>query len=640
MGIKGRGKQQRKGADAAAAREEGKRRHDDEAAALREEAVAVLRLDREGRHAEAIARAEELAATHPQSALAQHLAAGLHHNASTRAAVERTDGQGSVAHLARARVFYDQARRLAPNCVQITVGSAMARLPTAEDHDLEPDREIMRAVRIAAASPTDPAENNATFHLDGSARTATERIAMARQSAAAHYRRIMSHMNTKVIPRAVVSTLEVSKREGAATAKKRARALAERYEYSARAIMAHAHISLDFARGLDPNIDKRPFLTRILDDVNKAVVQRLTSLEIVRFRAKLLFVLGFNCAVESECQRAISIENPVDPGEEDVPPGSVPGEKLQDRISYVCRDLQRLRQKLVLKARDHWCSLPSEKQDSFRFVGLKSMHQYYVSEDDHEAVKTVSDALNFVKKNGSWRFWVCPYCVGKKIPDIDSLLHHMRNKHSDGGFWPKLLSIVDPKLVPDTDASQGDYFLKNATICHDSEENYAFHFKRMDMIFGYLFLRACTKTDQNSLSEIRDEKCSKGVSILEKIKLKLKNIPTDTSSTESNEACAEIRDLWHYFLEISLLDYRVVISPLALSFISEKLLKCMSKDEMASSKSIDVAVIDAIFPFVDGFPNIDAILPNVKDAPDSNDDDTSKAGTHGQSAEGRATTTY
>uniref|UniRef100_A0A0E0LYY0 DUF629 domain-containing protein n=1 Tax=Oryza punctata TaxID=4537 RepID=A0A0E0LYY0_ORYPU len=240
---------------------------------------------------------------------------------------------------------------------------------------------------------------------------------------------------------------------------------------------------------------------------------------------------------QASCDRAICMEEPTDPREEDVPPGSIPGEKPEDRKSYIRTELKFLLQKRVLSCRDYWCSLASEKQDSFRLVGLNSLHEHFdvFYQDDQEAAKTISDALNFVKKNKSWRFWICPYCVGKKIPDIDSLLQNMRNKHPEGGFWTKLLSVLDPKSISGT--YQGDHFSDTATTCQDSQQNYVLHFKRMDDIFKYLFLRAADKIKEKPFSQIREEKCRKGIFIFEKIKLKMKNAPTNMLSSEVSEFC-------------------------------------------------------------------------------------------------------
>ncbi|KAF0913471.1 hypothetical protein E2562_022363 [Oryza meyeriana var. granulata] len=184
----------------------------------------------------------------------------------------------------------------------------------------------------------------------------------------------------------------------------------------------------------------------------------------------------------------------------------------------------------------------------------------------------------------------------------------MRNKHPEGSVWPKLLSVLDPKLIPDT--SRGDHFSDDVTVCQDSEEHYVFHFKKIP---------TSIITEQRPFSEMRENKCTEGIETLEKIKLKLKNVPADILSTELNEACAEIRDLWHYFLEISVLDFRVVILPLVISFIWERFLLCMMEDKKAASESVDAADIDAVFPYVDDTPDIDEIFPNVDGALESND---------------------
>uniref|UniRef100_A0A0E0BKW9 C2H2-type domain-containing protein n=1 Tax=Oryza glumipatula TaxID=40148 RepID=A0A0E0BKW9_9ORYZ len=591
--------------------------------ALRREAVAALRMYREeGRHDEAIARAEELAAGHPGSAVAAHLAAVLHHDATNRAVDGASGQQPSAAgkHLHPARDFYIRAARLAPNCVEIATSLATVRFACLDDDDA--DLDIRRAVTIDY--PTDPADNNVAYDLDDDdGATPKDRIANARAAAIERYNLIMAFVIAKVIPRAVRGVLDVAEREGAAKAVKPAKALAARYPYSARALFAHAHVDVEFARGLAPGIDKRPFLDRLLGELNGEALRFDTSLVLAAFRAKLVFLLGSYVSAEGECSRGLHMVGAADPADEDVPPGSVPGENSEDRQSAVRVELGRLFQKIVLATKDYWSSLPREKQDRFRFAGFNSMHQHYAKnyDDTHEGAKTISDALSFVRKNRSWRFWICPYCVGKKIPDTDSLLQHMRNKHPEGGVWLKLLSILDPKSV---DSSEGDYFLDDVAVCQDSEENYVLRFERMDHIFKYLFLRATGTVEHKQFSELRETKCKEGIEILEMMKPKLKNVPTDISSSEFNEACAEIQDMWNDFLEISVLDYRVVITPLAICFISEQLLLSMSNDEKAASKSIDAADIDALFPNVDDTPDIDAIFPKVGDAPSAAD--TSKTG--------------
>ncbi|KAL5203781.1 hypothetical protein ABZP36_008652 [Zizania latifolia] len=587
------GKTKHKEAEAVARLERGL----DEASTLRKEAEAALRLERDGHPDEAIARAEELVAKHPESALVVHLAALLHHNAINRS-LDASDNPSTSKHLAAARDFYIQANRLAPNCVEIATNLAMLRFVCIKDN--EADREILRAVSILF--PTDPAENNVAYDLDGSGSTSKERVENAKKVTANRHRQIVSYVCRKVIPRSVCDVLDIAEREGAAKGLKAAKALAERYDYSVRAGLTHVYMNLEFVRGLAPNIDKRPFLYRVIADVNNLSHQFDTSLVVALFRAKLFFVQRMYDLVEFECDRSIGIEEPADPGDEDVPPGSVAGEKPQDRETSVREEFVRLRRKLVSMSKDYWCSLTTEKQDSFAFVRLNSMLQYYLDtfEETHSAAKIISDALSFVKKNRSWRFWICPYCVGKKIPDTGSLLQHMRNKHPEGNVWPKLLSVLGPKLCDD--AFKGDYFMDDVALCQDAEEHYSLHFKRIDHVFSYLLILASKGYEAQSFSEIREIKCTEGIEILEKIKF--------------NEACPEIQELWHDFLEISVLDYRYVISPHAISFFWV----CLYLEFLVY---VIAANVDAICHDIGDAPDsnavdIDATCPNVGAPPDSN----------------------
>uniref|UniRef100_A0A0D9X4S7 DUF629 domain-containing protein n=1 Tax=Leersia perrieri TaxID=77586 RepID=A0A0D9X4S7_9ORYZ len=584
-------------AEAAARQEE-----EAKASAVREEARAAWLLDTEGRYDESLARGDELAAKHPGSAVAAHLAAVLHHHAFKLAFVAN-DKPRIDKHRDAALGHYIRARQLAPNCVEIAYRLASMRLLCDNDGEAQPD--ILRA--IAIASPTDPAENNVQYDFVPTVAETTAKDRVENSLELAHQRcgYIVSYLRDEWIPNNVRSLLALSDKEGTAKAIKPARELAERYYYSARAQLTHAHINLEFAFNLDPEIDNRPFLNRVLRELNSVAGRFDDSLVLAMVRAKLLFVLGDYTAMSAEAIWAINMVDPADPGNEDVAPGSVPGENSQDRISYVRAEIGRLLKKLVSVAGYYWrCYLTREERDGFLFVGINSLHRHYVNvyQENHEAANVISDALSFVKKSSSWRFWICPYCVGKKIPDTDSLLQHIRNKHPEGSVWPKLLSVLDPKLI--SDIFGGDNFSDNVTIFPDSEEQYVFHFKSITV---------SDITEPRPFSELRENKRTEGIEILEEIKLKLKNFPTD-KSIEFNEACAEIRDLWYYFLEISVLDFRVVILPRAAAFIWNQLLQCMSKDKKAANRSIDSVVIDAVFPYVDEAPDIDEIFSNDSNA--------------------------
>uniref|UniRef100_J3N9F9 DUF629 domain-containing protein n=1 Tax=Oryza brachyantha TaxID=4533 RepID=J3N9F9_ORYBR len=439
---------------------------DDESRALRKEAAAALRMSSEdGRYDEAIARAEELAARHPGVLRRPPAALG---------SFPTPGGGGGPPQPPRGLSprAYGGPQGLASNCVEIATSLAMARFVCLNDDCA--DVEIIRAMRIS--SPTDPAENNVAYDLvdGGGSTTVKERIANAKAAASSRYNEILAHVFVTVIPRAVRDLLDIAKRDGAAKEVKPAKALAERYSYSSRALFAHAHMDVQFARGLAPGIDKRPFLDRLLSDLNKQAHQFDTSLVLAMFRAKLLFLLDMHLAAEVECNRALYMKGAADPSDEDVPLGSVPGENSEEREFSIRIDLGRLLQKIVLASKDYWYSLPSEKQDSFLFVGFNSMHQHYAKnyevEKSMSRLQTISDAISLVKKCKSWRFWICPYCVGKKNPDIDSLFQHLRNKHAEGNVWPKLQSVLDPKSISST--SQGDCFLDDVTMCQDLKENY------------------------------------------------------------------------------------------------------------------------------------------------------------------------
>ncbi|BAT09267.1 Os09g0547900 [Oryza sativa Japonica Group] len=533
-----------------------------EASSPRKEAREALLLDRSRRHDEAIARVDELAAKHPESAAVAHLAGLLHYHATSRAMAAK-DRQGVEAHCNTARDFYIKAKRLAPNCVEIAVRLALARLRCFNDGEAEP--EIERA--LAIPFPTDPAENNVAYDNALGTTSSRDRVEKARRVALARRPEILSYVRNRSIPGDVRTVLDYADSDGVAKAVKPAKEVALRYPYSARAHLIYAYIRLKFAQGMAPGIDNRTFLSRILADLDKVASQFKTSLVLAMFRAKLSFLLGMYIPMTVECIRASTMEWPADPWDDDVPVKSVLGEKPEDRVASIRKEFGRLQKKLDVVAIDHMQSLTIEERDSVLSVGLNSMLQHYTNEKIDEATKIVSEALSFVQKSGSWRYWICPYCVGKKIPNTDALLQHMRNKHPEGSVWPKLLSVLDPNLISDT--SRGDHFSDDMTVYKDSEEQYVFHFKR---------ILPPAVTDQRPFSEIRENKCTEGIKILEKIKLKLKNAPADILSTK------------------------------------ERFLQRMS--EKAASESVNAADIGVVFPYVDT-PDIDEILPNVDDALDN-----------------------
>jgi hypothetical protein len=282
-------------------------------------------------------------------------------------------------------------------------------------------------------------------------------------------------------------------------------------------------MELQWVRLLAPGMDRRRFLDRIRQTVNGAIASSFdNSIVLAMFHAKLCFVLGLFDDVHIECARAYAMPEPVDPKLEDVPPNSVQGDSFDHRVLCVHEELGRLVDKLSLVARHFRCSMTSQKQDGFLSVGLLELQEYYAQNYRYYpwAAQTISDALSFVNKNRSWRFWICPFCAGDKLPNTDSLLEHMNRKHLQ-----KLRSVFDSVLsqyvIQDDD-------LDEITVYQDSEGHHFLRFKKTDSVFARLSL----PSEQLSITGIQEELGEAGKEILEEIKFKLKHLPADKLSAE------------------------------------------------------------------------------------------------------------
>ncbi|PNT63348.1 uncharacterized protein LOC112268643 [Brachypodium distachyon] len=590
---------------------------------LRKEAEAAVKLDRDGRHDEALARVDELAAGHAGSSVVLY-AAGRVHYAQARRAKAAGEKEAVAHHLTTAHVYLTEAKRLVPNCIDISV--LLSRVLIEAARHGEAGAELRRAIGIH--SPVDPAENNVDMYGGDACTTYTkdQRVENSRETARLSFQAIREWICDNdvalVVRKACEVELGANDRQGMAQALRTANDLAKSYPQSSRAQLFRSYMKLNFARSLDATIDRRPFLDHIKDDMPEIVNLSNGSLVLSLFRAKLCFVLGSYEDAYLECLVAFGTEKPVDPKLEDVPPGSVKGEESADRLSSIYSEFARLIGRLLWVAKDYWDSMTIEKQDSFLSVRLIEVHKYYHEsyESDHWAARTISDALSFVKKTKSWRFWICPYCVGKKLPDADSVLRHLCSKHpADKDLLPKLHLILDPKLSDDTCVDDDFSLDEMITVGQDSEDHYLFQFKNTDHIFEHLFLPASSVTEEESFAEIRGEKCKMGTEVLEKMKQRLKDLPTDKLSAEFDKAHREVQELWCDFLTISMLDYRTVILPLVETFLWNELIKDTSGDN-AASKSIDNADIDTVFPDVIYDPGSNALVQNFYKLSDGNED--------------------
>ncbi|CAM0943779.1 unnamed protein product [Alopecurus aequalis] len=545
-------------------------------AALRKRAEAALKLERHGRHKEAIACVDDLAAKHKESALVLHLAGYIHDAAAWRA-VRARDPQTMSHHLAIAHDHLAKAKRLVPNCIAISDLLA-SELSTS----MKPDEaEKMAREAVNMASPVDPADNSVLYTVRSNT-TRDQRVEGCRKAARDNLSRIESF-----IPPFIRKKAFDFYAQGASEALKNAKELAKRHPSSSRAQLLSAHMQLRRMRSLDPGMDRRLLLDRIRKDVEEAIASSFGgSLVFALFHAKLCFVLGAYETFSFECIRAFAMTETVDPNLEDVPPESVQGDEFQDRVNSLHNELECLLEKLFLVADGFRRSMASEEQDSFLSVRLVELQKYYDTNFRNygwDAETTIADALSFAKSNMSWRFWVCPSCAGNELLlDPDTLLEHMNSKH-----LPRLLSVFGSER---RECIILDDYLDQITFYQDSEGDHFFCFNKADYVFKYLSL----PSGELSFSELKEEKCIGGKEILEEIEDKLKLLPADKSSTEFDEARRKVQDLWFQFVEISMFDYRLIIMAFAKPFIWTKLLQSLSEDKAASKISNDN--IDVIFP--------------------------------------------
>ena len=256
-------------------------RRKEDAAALREEAEAALKLDREGRHGEAIARVDDLAARHRGSALVLHLAGHVHHAAARRVGTAG-DEAATLRHVVAAYRYLAEAKRLVPNCIAIS--SLLAAVLFLGTKAVEAEREAREAVSIA--DPVDPADNSVLFIPSS---TKEQRVEECRKAARASLDAIAGY-----IPRIAREILAAADGHGdeAREALKRAKDLAKRCPSSSRAQLLSAHMQIQRLRLLGPGMDRRPILGPVRVALEEAIANSFgASLVLALFHAKLCFVL-------------------------------------------------------------------------------------------------------------------------------------------------------------------------------------------------------------------------------------------------------------------------------------------------------------------------------------------------------------
>ncbi|KQJ87957.1 uncharacterized protein LOC104584501 isoform X2 [Brachypodium distachyon] len=571
-------------------------------------AMQALKLHVDGHHAEALDRAVELAREHPGT-LALNFAGYLHQQACANMSPDDEEAITKMAyHMQASLDAFSYCAETVPNCVVTAVnhGKALA----ARGQFGEAQQELFRALSLTHTDFVDPAVHNVGYDVFNGA-TVKQRKQHARTIASLVSEELAETICGEVVPREALVLLNRTKLgEDCASA---AGLLAETYPYLARAHHLRAYIDLEQVRALDPAKDKKLLLRRTLGLIRDAAKIFNDSLVIALFHAKLLFVLNEFDDAERECRRALSIETPNDPNLDDLPPGAVSGEDMDARVSSVKKQVRVLLKQIVVACAIYWCSMKSTQQGKGVIsVSVDTLHQHY-DRSDQTAAKTISDAQRFVKKFDSWSFWICPapdsHCDGKKFMNTDSLWQHMCAKHRDK-LWNNLQSILGPELCEIT--SEDDYSLDGITLCQDSGKRDIFSLPRMqDMFESLLLWPSIGIIAPESIAEMRQRKRREGSEILESIKEKLRTLPADTLSTEFEECCFGVQNLWLKFLEISVVDYREVILPLARSFQWIEMKRCISRNVKGPRTIISNANIDAVFSKIDH--QVENLKPSCSD---------------------------
>uniref|UniRef100_A0ACD5XHM3 Uncharacterized protein n=1 Tax=Avena sativa TaxID=4498 RepID=A0ACD5XHM3_AVESA len=563
---------------------------------IRLEALEAVRLQGERKYAEALTRATALARANPGSALAHNLAGNFHVRTSTAAEGPSGDEEDASAFVSRHRRAavdsFAAAARIAPNCVMS--GFLHAEALAADQRFSDAMLELFRVTSTPETKQVDPMVHHVAYDF----LVATN--AKARKTDAVHNATVLmedlaSRINNEIVPLEAVKLLDGTAAVDQVQA--RAKLLSEMYPYSVRAQLLRVHIDLEQARAVDQAVRRKGLLRRILALTSHAAGNFETSLLVALFHAKVLFALDQFDKSESECRRALRMEEPMDPNFEDIPPAiSVPGADYESRVSSVKKQIRVLLKRIIVVAAVCWSSIKStqhgERVDRVISVRVDTLQGHYAG-IDQAAAKTISDALRFLKNQGSWSFFICPNsrCDGKKFVNTESLWQHMSNKHRDE-LWEKLQSVLDPHFSEN--ASKDDHSLDGITLCQDSGQHDIFQLPRVQDMFESLLLSPSIGIRAEPLAEMRQRKCRDGSEILEDIKEKLKMLPDDAPSIEFEEFCFGIQNLWLMFLKVSLLDYREVILPLARSFQWIQMKESISLSAKNLGRIIGHANIDTI----------------------------------------------
>ncbi|KAL6649128.1 hypothetical protein ACP70R_013352 [Stipagrostis hirtigluma subsp. patula] len=557
---------------------------------LRVEVRDVLSLHRDGRHDEALRRALTMVATKRNScALVMNLAANLLLESHLRNL--GPDPSLARKHLKVAAMWYEAAAAEAPNCVE-TAAAHVTALLALELHS-EAEVAFVRAMAITAAD--DPLLHNAA--ADGVNRTREDRIRIAGEKlrvAGEELRRRFHEINASKEDDDIAQVLTLMESLGVDSAFVAAVEVAKRFPFSARAQLLPVHMEVEMARALSRDSKKkREILGRAAKRMRATANTFQSSLVIAIYHAKLLVVLGEYEAAETECNRALRIEDPVDPNLHDIPPGSSSGDDYSARVLAAKGEINGLLK--MMDAQRQWTLMTKDDQENLLCVHVEILINHYKS-SNKSAADTISDAVFQFKRHGAWSLWIYPFpdCNGCCTPKVQDLTQHLLQVHFQG-FSKNLVAVMDEKIKVPENAFDGPTPFDVLSLCQGSEDRDIFCFTELeDMLHSVLLLS--NRAEPSSVQEMRAKKCREAAVTLKGLHKELKTFPARKSGAKVHKAVDTIQKLWIKLLEASRSDNREAILPLMSSFKWGEIKKCPEKDkDVSRTGSYHMDVTDAVF---------------------------------------------
>ncbi|PPS08609.1 hypothetical protein GOBAR_AA12046 [Gossypium barbadense] len=257
-----------------------------------------------------------------------------------------------------------------------------------------------------------------------------------------------------------------------------------RHENSVHAALIHrvqGTVCVKVASIIDDSNAKQRHLKNAIDSAKKAVELSPNSIEFAHFYANLLYELANDAkeyeVVIQECERALAIENPVDPAKESLQEESQ--QKIstaEARILHVQSELKSLIQKSNIASISNWMKNLGSGEEKYRVIPLRRLPEdpmevrlvqarrpneikkatkapeerrkeievrvaaaRLLQQQKSDAASS-SPALAFAEVNKTFKFWVCCRC-SEKFADSESHMQHVVQEHM-GNLIPKMQTVL------------------------------------------------------------------------------------------------------------------------------------------------------------------------------------------------------